>query len=118
MKIEGKIVEIFDTQQVSDNFKKRSFVVEYVENPQNTQYTESLLFELIQERCSILDDFSKGQEVEVNFNLKGRKWTTRENETRYFNSLQAWKIEEVGSTSRPSSKSKADVDLDDDDLPF
>lgn len=115
MKIEGKIVEIFDTQQVSDSFKKRSFVVEYVENPQNTQYTESLMFELIQERCNLVDDFSKGQEVEVSFNLKGRKWTTRENETRYFNSLQAWKIEELGSKPKTNTNNR---NLDDDDFPF
>lgn len=117
MKIEGKIIEIFDTQQISDSFKKRAFVVEYVENPQNT-YTESLMFELVQEKCSLLDDFSKGQEVEVNFNLRGRKWTTRENETRYFNSLQAWKIEEISSTSKSSANSVASEVIDDDDLPF
>ncbi|MFQ5559364.1 MAG: DUF3127 domain-containing protein, partial [Nitrospinota bacterium] len=44
MDITGTILEIFDTVNVSQSFKKREFVVEYVENP---QYPEQLKFELI-----------------------------------------------------------------------
>ena len=33
MKVTGKLLEIKETQQVSDSFKKRSFVLEYAENP-------------------------------------------------------------------------------------
>ena len=67
MQIKAKMLEIFEIQQVTNTFKKREFVVEYAENP---QYPEFLKFELIQDKCDILDDFSIGQEVEVHFNLK------------------------------------------------
>ncbi len=92
MIISGKIIEINETQQVSENFKKRFFIVEYKENPQYPQY---LQFELIKERCSIIDDFEVGQMVEVSFNLVGREWKDREGKKKYFNSLQAWKLEEL-----------------------
>lgn len=121
MKVTGKLLEIKETQQVSETFKKRSFVLEYAENP---QYPEYVSFELIQDRCSLLDSFQPGQEVEVSFNLKGRKWINPEGETKYFNSLQAWRIEAASpansqapeATTTPSTTPAEGNDAD--DLPF
>ena len=71
MNIKGKILEISPTQQVTDSFKKREFVIEYAENP---QYPEFVKFESIQDKCGLLDAYKPGDEIEVYFNLKGRKW--------------------------------------------
>ena len=119
MKIRGKLLEIKDTQQISDTFKKREFIVEYAENP---NYPEYLAFELIQERCTLIDPWKIGQEIEVNFNLKGRKWVNPEGVTKYFISLQAWRLEAIsnkadhnimdeGSTQEESSLQKADNNI-------
>lgn len=113
MKISGKIIEINETQQVSENFKKRFFIVEYKENPQYPQY---LQFELIKERCGIIDDFEAGQMVEVNFNLIGREWKDKDGKKKYFNSLQAWKIEEEEDSENSGDGNFAGSD--DDDTPF
>jgi len=94
MNVTGKIVEILEVQQVSATFKKREFVIEYAENP---QYPEFVKFETIQDKCAMLDNLSNGDEVSVEFNLKGRKWTDPQGATKYFNSLQAWKISQVSS---------------------
>ena len=94
MDIQGKILEIFDTQNVTDTFRKREFIVEYAENP---QYPEFLKFELIQDKCTQLDEFSVGEDVTISFNLKGRKWTDPKGEIKYFNSLQAWRIQSAGN---------------------
>ncbi|MDQ3534716.1 MAG: DUF3127 domain-containing protein [Bacteroidota bacterium] len=94
MDIKGKIVEIYDTVQVSEKFKKREFVVEYAEN---SQYPEYIKFELTQDKCDVLNGFRMGQDIEVQFNLKGRKWTDPKGETKYFNSLQAWKVQSAGN---------------------
>lgn len=121
MKVTGKLLEIKETQQVSDTFKKRLFVLEYAENP---QYPEYVSFELIQERCSLIDGFQPGQDVEVSFNLKGRKWVNPEGETKYFNSLQAWRIEATAQASsqafseeKPPQNTTAEGN-EEDDLPF
>lgn len=105
MDIKGKLVEIFDTTRVSDKFQKREFAVEYAENP---SYPEYIKFELIQDKCSLLDQFHVGQEVQVHFNLKGRKWTDPQGAVKYFNSLQAWKVVAVGSEQPHAPNPPAD----------
>jgi hypothetical protein len=129
MNIKGKLLEKFDTQQVTDSFRKREFVVEYAENP---QYPEFIKFELIQTNCEQLDGVDVGQEINVNFNLKGRKWTDKNGEVKYFNSLQAWRLEranDIESTSTNSGSVEGDLNPPewlsnqpgpqaDDDLPF
>jgi len=123
MEIKAKLVEISETTQVTDSFKKREFIVEYAENP---QYPQFLKFELIQENCSLLDDFKQGQEIEIYFNLKGRKWTDPKGVDKYFNTLQAWKLQaqEAGSEAPlPSSQDEpgwisAPGEESEDELPF
>ncbi len=128
MEVQGKIVEIFDTVQISDSFKKREFVLEYADNP---QYPELLKFECIQDKCAMLDSFSVGQEVIVSLNLKGRKWTDPQGNVKYFTSLQAWKVQQAGaqappqqsqattpSASQPSQEIFSADDDSQEDLPF
>ena len=120
MIVEGKIVEKFDTQEIKDTFKKREFVLEYSENP---QYPELIKFELIQSNCEQLDQVNIGDFVAVNFNLKGRKWTDPKGEVKYFNSLQAWRVDRKDGTTQesavPPQQDWAKEDFSsDDDLPF
>ena len=125
MNIKGKVLEIFPVQQVKESFRKREFVVEYRDNG---QYSEYIKFELIQDRCDLLNEFKIGDEVEVQFNLKGRVWTNPQGEKVYFNSLQAWRIDKVkeqGNNEGESSlQSPPDLNIDinapdpTDDLPF
>ena len=121
MIVEGKIIEKYDTQTIKDSFKKREFVLEYAENP---QYPEYVKFELIQSNCDQLDALNVGDEVTVNFNLKGRKWTDPQGEIKYFNSLQAWRIDKKASAASddappPPTQEWAKEDVSqDDDLPF
>lgn len=89
MKITAKLLDVENVNQISSSFKKREFVVEYSENP---KFTEYLKFELIQDKCDLINSFAPGQEIEIEFNLKGRKWTDPKGQVKYFNSLQAWKL--------------------------
>ena len=115
------------SQQISQTFRKREFVVEYSENP---QYPEFVKFELIQDKCDLLDSMKAGDMVNVSFNLKGRKWTDPQGQVKYFNSLQAWRITPeqaaapapaAGNTPPPPAANDAPEWLssgEDDDLPF
>jgi hypothetical protein len=100
----GTIVELSPTQQVSDKFRKREFVIEFAEN---TQYPEFIKLELVQDKCDLLDKFAIGQEVEVMFNLKGRRWTDAKGDVKYFNSLQAWKINAAGNKAAATASAPA-----------
>ncbi len=127
MDVKAKIEKIFPAQQVTASFKKREFVVEFAENP---QYPEYVKFECIQDKCDMLDNFSAGQQVTISFNLKGRKWTDPKNgEDKYFNTLQAWKInaesaepQHQGGNGAPPPPAAGDepdwLSEDSDDLPF
>ena len=98
MQITARIFEIFEIQSVSATFKKREFVLEHIER----QYPEYIKFELIQDKCDLLDKFQVGQDINVEFNLKGRKWTSPQGEVKYFNTLQAWRIELAKSAEEPA----------------
>jgi hypothetical protein len=100
MDIKAKLIEKSDTQKVSDRFQKREFVVEFADNP---QYPEFVKFELIQDKCDLLDSYEVGQELEVHFNLKGRKWIDPQGQAKYFNSLQAWRLVPASSSASTSS---------------
>lgn len=119
MNIIGSIVEIFDTVQVSEKFKKREFVIQDTENP---QYPQFIKFELSQDKCSLLDSFSLGDMVDVSFNLRGRQYINPQGVKSYFNSLQAWRIQTVskgaGVEAAPTGAGSFGSAADDDGLPF
>ncbi len=100
MEIKGKIKNISETVQISERFRKREFVVEYASNP---DYPQPLQFEMVQDRCELLDSFEVGQEVEIFFDLRGREWTNPQGQVKYFNTLQAWKLvsEQSSVTTSP-----------------
>ena len=110
-KLKGIVRAINDTVQVSDKFLKREFVI--CDNA--SQYPQDIIFQASQDKCSMLDQFGIGQEVEVSFNLRGREWKSPQGEVKYFNTLDAWRIEAVGEAPQnlpPLESQKSD------DLPF
>lgn len=98
MVITGKLHFVEDAKQVSDSFKRRSFVVEYSENPLYPQY---ITFELTQERVGVIDAFKLGDNIEVTFNLRGREWTSPEMVKKYFNTLEAWRVQKAEAAPAP-----------------
>lgn len=123
--LQGKLVEKFPEQQVSDAFKKREFVVETSEEGGGRVFTEQIKFQLIQDKCNLIDDVNLNQDVKVSFNIKGRKWE-KDGKVNYFTNLDAWRVEAAGSTPQaprndaPPAMNPADIAMDDeeDDLPF
>jgi hypothetical protein len=112
-----------DTQQVSEKFKKREFVV----TDASGMYPQDILFQLTQERTEQLDPVGVNDTINVSFNLRGREWTSPTGEVKYFNSLDVWKIEKMtgGAAPTPSDMAPASaqsaetlVEEGDDDLPF
>jgi hypothetical protein len=86
----GKLHTIFETKQVSERFTKREFVIELADNP---KYPQVVLFQLTGERCAQLDGLRVGDEVRIEFSLRGREWRSPSGELKYFNSLDVWKVE-------------------------
>jgi hypothetical protein len=104
-KITGTIKVMNPTVQVSEKFSKREFVL--TENL--SQYPQDILFQAVQDRCALLDGVNVGEQVEVSFNLRGREWTSPQGEVKYFNSLDAWRIEKVGQGMPAGGPSNMDL---------
>ena len=119
MNISGIIKLINETKEYGSNgFKKRELVVTTQE-----QYPQNILVEFIQDRCEILDSFNVGEFVKIDINLRGREWVNKEGETKYFNSIQGWRIEKTQNQTDSNLPPipddidiKADDSSDSDDL--
>jgi hypothetical protein len=86
----GRLHATFEAQQVTQRFRKREFVVEVSDNP---DYPQFVIFQLTGDRCDHLDGFKVGDDVNIEFNLRGREWNSPKGETKFFNSLEVWKLE-------------------------
>jgi len=97
-KAEGKIVKIFDTEQKTASFSAREFVIEV----EDGQYPQMVKFQLVQDKCALVDDYNEGDKIEVEFDLRGREWNDK-----YFTNLQAWRITKAGEGDGNSSGSSS-----------
>jgi len=89
MQITGTLKVKKEEQAVSDRFKKREFIL----TDSSSQYPQHISFQLTQDRCPLLDNIQVGEVITVHFNLRGREWTSPQGEVKYFNTLEAWKID-------------------------
>ncbi|GAB1858257.1 DUF3127 domain-containing protein [Flavobacteriaceae bacterium MHTCC 0001] len=125
MEVQGRIKMIGETQTFGSNgFRKREVVVTTEE-----QYPQHILVEFVQDKSDLLNNYQVGQQVKININLRGREWVNPQGETKYFNSVQGWRIEALqsepaGQNMPPVPPADAfepagDLNEDDqDDLPF
>lgn len=102
LKVEGVLIVKGDTQQVSEKFKKREFVIEISEEINGNVYTNFGKMQLVQARCDVLDRWTEGDSILVHFNIKGNKWE-RDGKINYITNLDAWKIEAASQSYAPVS---------------
>lgn len=115
MEITGKIKAIFDEKAFPSGFTKREFVITTEE-----QYPNDIMFELLKEKGQLMQSYSPGDRITVQFDIRGREW-----QGKYFNSLVAWRIDGVKTNAGPSTQGEAPPappvsfsEPADDDLPF
>ncbi|WP_027127403.1 DUF3127 domain-containing protein [Gelidibacter mesophilus] len=124
MEVQGKIKMVGETQTFGSNgFRKREVVVTTEE-----QYPQHIMVEFVQDKTDLLNNYQVGQNVKVSINLRGREWVNPQGETKYFNSIQGWRIESLQEGSAPGMPPVAPAEAfqpandlneeDHDDLPF
>ena len=127
MEVTGTLKVKFDTQKVSDRFSKREFVLT---TEATSPYPQQVSFQLTQDKCSLLDQYNVGDEIKIQFNLRGREWNGPQG-IKYFNTFEAWRMEKVsgGAPAQNAQSSNNNVESnpspvftsninDNDDLPF
>jgi len=122
----GKVKLVQEPQTFASGFTKREVVL-IVEDG---KYPQEINLEFLQDKVSLLDNLSEGQELKVFFDIRGREYNGK-----YFNNLVGWKIESDSSAApsangddrpvlppEPAAGDKADkgypADWDDDKPPF
>jgi hypothetical protein len=127
MEVQGKIKLIGKTETFGNDFTKCNLVITTDE-----QYPQHIQIEFVKDKIDLLKNYKVGQDVKVSINLRGREWVNPQGETKYFNSIQGWRIEAVTTESKEQElqqKASAIVDPvfepagdlntpDTDDLPF
>jgi hypothetical protein len=122
--ITGRIIDILPVNQVSDKFRKREFVIERKDTGGPAVFIDYIKFQLVQDKCDLINESFLNEEVKVSFNIKGNRWE-REGKVNYFTNLDAWKIEKASSQNKDqdiiSRKTLEDIPPENDemsDLPF
>ena len=118
MKLNGRVQTIFNTQVISDKFRKRELVL-------NTggEYSQQILFQFTNDSCEALEGLKEGDQIDIYFDIRGREWTNpKTGEVRYFNTLNAWKYDVQTKETVHSKATTTPVPVDDlspdNDLPF
>jgi hypothetical protein len=94
MEITGTIKQISDLQKVSEKFQKQDFVLT---TDSSTPYPQHIQLQCTQDKCNLLGSLNVGDEVKVMFNLRGKEWAGKDG-IKYFNTLEAWKIDKLNSS--------------------
>lgn len=98
MEIVGFLKEIYETKDVGSNgFQMRECVVSTDE-----AYPQHILIQFTQDKCNLLASYRKGEKVKVDINLRGREWVNPQGETKYFNSIQGWRISSIQHPVAPA----------------
>ncbi|TPV96758.1 MAG: DUF3127 domain-containing protein [Myxococcales bacterium FL481] len=120
MELTGTVKHVFDTKQISASFRKRELVV-----TTEDKFPQTVLVEFTQDKVSLLDRVKPGEQVKVEFNIRGREWTSPQGQVKYFVSLQGWRIDSLQAAAGgfddeppfPSDPPPRDDALD-DEIPF
>jgi hypothetical protein len=92
--ITGKLVAKFDIVQRTETFKTREFVIEKTEDIGGRSITNYIKFQCVQDKTAMPDKYNLGDDVRVQFNIKGTKWV-KEGKENFITNLDAWRMEGV-----------------------
>lgn len=83
MNLTGTIVKVLPTEE-RNSFKSRQLILKTVDNP---SYPQEISIQFIKEKCEELDKFQPNQQVTIDCNLQGRKWTNPQGTDVWLNPL-------------------------------
>lgn len=125
---QGTIKLINETQTFGSGFTKREFVI----TTGDSKYPQDIKFEVVKDKCAVLDQYAVGQAVNVSFDIRGNEY-----QGKYYVNLNCWKLQAgsggAGNQAAPAnnandvpdfSSSNGDSgepsmeDLRGDDIPF
>ncbi len=121
-KVRGIVHLIEETKTYGQKgFRKRLVVLEQ----DNGRFTNYIPVEFVRDSCDTVDEMAVGNEVEIAYQLSGRKWQKdASSETKYFLSAEAisFKVTSAGGTASGDSAEAANEafaeSYEENDIPF
>ena len=111
MEVTGTVIKVGSPYTVGqNNYKKCDLILQTAE-----QYPQKLLIEFSGDKgIAALVGVTENQNVEVGVNLRGREWTDKKGATKYFNTIQGWRVKVIENTTQPELVTESEGE----DLPF
>ena len=124
-KVRGTVHLIEETKTYGQKgFRKRLVVLEQ----DNGRFTNFIPLEFIRDACDSVDDLNKGDEVEISYQLSGRKWQKDpSSEVKFFLSAEAISFKVLAGSGQKVADGETDVSAandafsetyDENDIPF
>ncbi len=86
VKLTGVLLKIGETNLKSENFQIREFVI----TDNSFTKPQHITMQLVQEKCDILDSYEIGDQVQVEYELRGRLW-----DGKFYNTIQALNLKNI-----------------------
>jgi hypothetical protein len=115
MELQGKVLVKGEVKEFgAKGFQKQEIVI-----VTEDKFPQSILLEFTQDNCDLLTPFNVGDDVKIGINIRGRSWESPQGETKYFNSINCWRIEKsAGEKPAPFESAPTTLAEPLDDLPF
>jgi hypothetical protein len=122
-KVQGVVHLIEETKTYGQKgFRKRLVVLEQ----DNGRFPNFIPLEFLRDNCESADDLNVGDNVEISYQLSGRKWQKDpSSEVKFFLSAEALSFKVLGSADAAPSQDSgsandafADASYDENDIPF
>ncbi len=95
-----KVVQEVETFK-GGSFTKRGVVI----TVEDGKFPQDILLEFVQDKVSLLEDVNTGDDVQITFDIRGREYNGR-----YFNNLQAWRLQKVGGATGGGADTSTSTD--------
>lgn len=106
-KISGRIIVLQPTKALTsksgNSYKRREFVIERIVFDRNTgrptaDSNDTIMFALIGDSCSQLDNAKVGDEVVVDYDIQGRIYD-KDGEKKYFTDIRVFRVDVKGASA-------------------
>tara|TARA_R110002124_G_scaffold251512_2_gene416748 strand:+ start:175 stop:528 length:354 start_codon:yes stop_codon:yes gene_type:complete len=113
--IEGTLKKKFDVVTRKNDFKSMEFIVK----TEDDNYPQLIKIQALKTNIEKVIDLPEGTKAKWHCNLKGRAWENAEGKTIYFNSIEVWRVEIIGTDLKEEPKEEVTTTNDSgDELPF
>lgn len=105
---QGNLKIINDIQTFGSGFTKREFVI----TTGDSKYPQDIKFEIVKDKCALLDQFAVGQAVNVSFDIRGNEY-----QGKYYVNLNCWKIQAGSGGGGGSNQAAPASNTNSNDMP-